>query len=34
MNNEINNNINNNVQGGINSIEELRRFNSNGWEQR
>ena len=34
INNDMNSNINNNVQGGINSIEELRRFNSNGWEQR
>lgn len=33
-NNDMNSNINNNAQGGINSIEELRRFNSNGWEQR
>ena len=34
INNDMNSNINNNAQGGINSIEELRRFNSNGWEQR
>ena len=34
MNSDTNSNINNNAQGGINSIEELRRFNSNGWEQR
>ena len=34
INNDINSNINNNAQGGINSIEELRKFNSNGWEQR
>ena len=34
INNDFNNNINNNVQSGINSIEELRRFNSNGWEER
>ena len=33
-NNDMNSNININTQGGINSIEELRRFNSNGWEQR
>ena len=34
INNDMNSNININTQGGINSIEELRRFNSNGWEQR